>query len=145
MKVMVSACLLGDDVKYNGKNNYNESLVEFLKDKHCEIIKICPEIMGGLPIIRSIAERKGDSVINIEGKDVTQNFKLGANKALQLAKENNISVAILKKNSPSCGVNTIYDGTFSHKVIAGDGITAEVLKKNGILVYHEENYKEYRW
>ena len=141
MKIMVSACLLGYNVKYDGKNNLNEDLIEFLKDY--EVISICPEVMGGLFIPRIPAEIIKDKVINKEGIDVTNEYNLGAEKTLEIAKENDIKIAILKENSPSCGSNYIYDGTFSHKKIDGNGITAKILRENGIIVLSENNYKEY--
>ena len=138
MKIMVSACLLGDNVKYNGGNNKNDELINFLKDY--EVIKVCPEFFGGLPIPRDPSEIVNNRVVTEKGIDVTKEFTLGAEKTLEIAKANNIKIAILKKNSPSCGSNTIYDGTFSHKVIEGSGITAKLLKENGIIVFNEENY-----
>ena len=138
MKIMVSACLLGDNVKYNGGNNRNEELINFLKDY--EIIKVCPECLGGLTIPRDPSEIINNKVITENGLDVTNEFMLGATKTLEIAKANNVKIAILKKNSPSCGSNTIYDGTFSHNIISGDGITAKLLKENGIIVFNEENY-----
>lgn len=143
MKVIVSACLLGDNVKYNGENNYQEELVSFLKDY--EVIKICPEVMGGLKIPRSSAEIRNEKVITYDNQDVTNEFSKGALKVLELAKRENVKVAILKKNSPSCGMGNIYDGTFSHKLIKGDGVTSKLLKNNGITILNEENYKEYQW
>ena len=138
MKIMVSACLLGDNVKYDGTNNKNNDLIEFLKDY--EIIKVCPECLGGLSIPRSPAEIVGNRVINKDNIDVTNEYLLGAEKTLKIAKDNDIKIAILKKNSPSCGSGKVYDGTFSHTLIDGDGITAKILKNNGIIVYNEDNY-----
>ena len=138
MKIMVSACLLGNNVKYDGTNNKKDDLINFLKD--FEVISVCPECLGGLSIPRSPSEIVGERVINKEGLDVTNEFILGANKTLAIAKENNIKIAILKKNSPSCGSNYIYDGTFSHSLIPGDGITSKLLKENDILVFNEDNY-----
>lgn len=143
MKVMVSACLLGDNVKYNGKNNKNDALIEFLKDK--EVIKVCPECLGDLKVPRSPSEIQDNKVINKDGIDVTNSYLKGAEKTLKIANDENIKVAILKKNSPSCGSQKIYDGTFSNKLIKGDGITAKILKKNGIVVLDEDNYLEYKW
>lgn len=140
MKIIVSACLLGDNVKYNGTNNKKEELIEFLKDY--EIIKVCPEVFGNLKIPRVPAEIVGNRVINMEGIDVTNEYLLGAEKALRIAKDNNVKIAILKKNSPSCGSSKVYDGTFSHTLIEGDGITAKILKDNGIIVYNEDNYND---
>jgi uncharacterized protein YbbK (DUF523 family) len=143
MKIMVSACLMGDNVKYNGENNYCKDLLNFLKDY--EIIKVCPEVMGGLNIPRSPAEIKDDKVINQDGVDVTKEFYEGAFKTLQIALDNDIKFAILKKNSPSCGYGQIYDGTFSHTLTKGDGITSMLLRKYGVIVLNEDNYREYKW
>lgn len=141
MKIMVSACLLGDNVKYDETNNRNDELINFLKDY--EIVKVCPECLGGLTIPRTPSEIKNDRVINKEGKDVSYEFNLGAQKTLEIALKNDIKVAILKKNSPSCGEGIIYDGTFTHTKTSGDGVTTKLLKKNNIKVLNEDNYKEY--
>lgn len=141
MKIMVSACLLGDNVKYNGQNNYQEKLHKFLAGH--EVIKVCPEVMGGLSIPRSPAEIKGNSVINQEGYDVTKEYHFGALKTLEIAKKEQIKVAILKKNSPSCSNKKIYDGTFTHTLVNGMGVTAQLLKENGITVLNEEEWEEY--
>ena len=138
MKIMVSACLLGDNVKYNGGNNKNDELIDFLKDY--DVIKVCPECLGNLSIPRNPSEIVNNKVITRNGIDVTEEFTNGARKTLEIAKANNIKIAILKKNSPSCGNNTIYDGTFSHNIVEGDGITERLLKENGIIVFDEENY-----
>lgn len=140
MKIMVSACLLGYNVKYDGKSNLNSELIEFLKDY--EIISICPEVMGGLSIPRVPSEIKGNKVINKDNIDVTKEFTMGAEKTLEIAKENNIKVAILKERSPSCGSTNIYDGSFTNNIINGQGITAKLLIENGIKVFNENNYKE---
>lgn len=139
MKIMVSACLLGDNVKYNGGNNKNDELIAFLKDY--EVIKVCPEIFGGLSTPRDPSEIINNKVFTINRVDVTNEFMEGAKKTLKIAKENDVKIAILKKNSPSCGSNSIYDGTFSHNIVEGNGITAKLLKENGIIVFDEENYK----
>lgn len=139
MKIMVSACLLGDNVKYNGGNNKNDELIAFLKDY--EVIKVCPEIFGGLSTPRDPSEIINNKVFTINRVDITNEFMEGARKTLKIAKENDVKIAILKKNSPSCGSNSIYDGTFSHNIVEGNGITAKLLKENGIIVFDEENYK----
>lgn len=141
MKIMVSACLLGDNVKYNGKNNINEELIDYLKDY--EIIKVCPEVMGGLSIPRVPSEIQENKVINKDLIDVSDYFNLGAKKTLEIALKENIKVAILKERSPSCGSNYIYDGSFNNVIINGMGITARLLIDNGITVLNEKNYKEY--
>ena len=141
MKIMVSACLLGDNVKYDGTNNKNNDLIKYLKDY--EIIKVCPEVLGGLTIPRSPAEIQDNKVINKDNIDVTKEYHLGAKKTLEIAKNNNIKIAILKERSPSCGSINIYDGTFTHTKIDGEGITTKLLKENGIIVLNEDNYQEY--
>ena len=131
-KILVSACLLGLNCKYDGGNNYSEEIDEFLKDY--DVIPICPEIMGGLPTPRVPSEVLGDKVVNKEGIDVTPQFNKGAKEVLFLAKKYNIKKALLKAKSPSCGNGQIYDGTFSHTLIDGDGVTTKLLKENGIEV-----------
>lgn len=139
-KVLVSACLLGINCKYNGKNNYHEELLEKLKDK--EIIPFCPEIVGGLSTPRPASEIKDNHVINNEGKDVTTNFVKGAEETLKLCQLLGIKKAILKANSPSCGYGQIYDGTFSSTLIPGNGITANLLHENDIEILTEKDFLE---
>lgn len=134
--ILVSACLLGENCKYNGKNNLNAKVLE-LKKKF-SIIPICPEVMGGLPTPRVPSEIQGDKVINKEGKDVTKEYNRGALLALELAKKHNCKIAILKEKSPSCGSKFIYDGTFTGTKILDNGVTAKLLRLNGILVYSED-------
>ena len=131
-KILVSACLLGVNCKYNGGNNYSDEVMEFLHDY--EIIPICPEIMGGLPTPRPASEINDNKVINVNKEDVTNNFKKGAEETLKLAKLLGVKKALLKQKSPSCGSGKIYDGTFSGTIIDGDGITARLLKENDIEV-----------
>ena len=136
-KILISACLLGVNCKYDGTNNDNDKVNEYIKDK--ELIIICPEIMGGLTTPREPSEILNEKVISKSGKDVTQNFKRGANETLMLAKKFNVKKALLKSKSPSCGCGLIYDGTFNGKLIKGDGITTELLKKHGIEVLTEKD------
>lgn len=131
-KILVSSCLLGLNCRYDGGNNYSKEVEEFLKNY--EVIPICPEIMGGLPTPRTPSERQADKVINKEGKDVTEQYEKGARECLFLAQKYDVKKALLKLRSPSCGSKEIYDGTFSHTIIEGDGVTAELFKKNGIEV-----------
>lgn len=140
MKIAVSSCLLGINCKYNGKSNYNEEILK-LKDKY-ELIPICPEVLGGLSIPRTPAEILNNKIINQIGIDVTNNYIDGANKALQILKDNNINIAILKAKSPSCGKGEIYDGTFTHTLIKGNGITSQLFLDNGITVYNEFNFTD---
>lgn len=144
MKVLVSACLLGHNTKYNGKNNLNEKLIS-LKDK-LEFVLMCPEVEGGLSIPRTPAEIKDNKVINKDNIDVTNNYLKGANLALKKALKDNIKVAIVKEKSPSCGKNFIYDGTFTNTLIKGKGVTTSLLVENGIKVFNEnetESFLEY--
>lgn len=138
VKILVSSCLLGDNCKYNGQNNLNQKLINDLEN--FDIIPICPEVLGGLPTPRIPSEIIGDKVINKEGIDVTKNFLDGAKHSLYIAKELNIKYAILKSRSPSCGRGRIYDGSFSGKLISGNGITTNLLENYGIEVYSEEDY-----
>lgn len=133
--LLVSGCLLGKNTKYNGKNNYIP-LIEKIKEKY-NIIVICPEVMGGLSIPRDPSEISGNKVINNKMKDVTFEYNKGAKIALELAIKNNCKKALLKEKSPSCGVNYIYDGTFSGNIICGMGITTKILVSNNIDVYSE--------
>ena len=139
-KILISACLVGDKCRYDGHTNYTP-LIKDLLEKY-ELVPFCPEVEGGLPTPRKPSERKGDKVINNAGKDVTRNFLLGAEKALNICKYLNIKIAILKENSPSCGVNQIYDGNFNKKLIKGEGVTTELLRKNGVTVYTENQIEE---
>lgn len=140
MKILVSACLMGDNCKYNGGNNYCQEVVDYLKDK--EYVKVCPECLGGLSIPRLPSEIKGNKVLTLEGIDVTKNYFNGANKVLKMALKNKIKVAILKSNSPSCGNGRIYDGSFTKKLILGDGITTQLLKSYGITVINSDDLKK---
>lgn len=135
MKLLVSACLLGENCKYNGGNNFNEKVVA-LKE-HFEIVPICPECFGGLPIPREPSEIVGERVVSKLGEDVTDEFLSGAEQTLYVAKETNCGIAVLKERSPSCGCGEIYDGSFSGKTIFGNGITAQLLIDNEIQVFGE--------
>lgn len=137
MKFVVSACLMGDNCKYNGGNNYSEEIVNYLKDK--EYVKVCPECLGGLSTPRVPSEICGDKVINKDGIDVTNEYNKGALESLKIAKDFKVDAAILKSNSPSCGCGMIYDGTFSKKLISGDGITTKLFKENGIKVISSDD------
>ena len=138
MKVLVSACLLGENVRYDGSNNqlYHDRL------KELDIIPCCPEVDGGLPTPRIPSERYHDRVMNQEGKDNTKYFEKGASIALDLVKQHNIKVAIMKAKSPSCGNAMIYDGTFSKTLKKGKGVTVELLEKEGVKVFNEHQLEE---
>lgn len=136
-KAIISSCLLGVNCRYDGGNNKlpDEKLAE-LREKY-ELIPVCPECYGGLTTPRVPSERRDGGVYSKVGVDVTAEFAKGADAALYLAKLLGAELAILKENSPSCGSGTIYDGTFSGTLTEGDGVTAELLKKQGITVIGE--------
>ncbi len=133
---LCSACLLGIKCRYDGKDARNKKAIMLLKKEI--LIPVCPEQLGGLPTPREPAEIMKRGVITRSGRDVTENFKHGAEEVLKIAKMFGIKEAILKQGSPSCGCGRIYDGTFSGKTIRGDGITTALLKKHGIKVITEE-------
>lgn len=134
---LCSACLLGVKCRYDGKSKPNEKVIELAKKE--ALIPVCPEQLGGLPTPREPSEIRGDKVFNKEGVDVTEQFKKGAEEALKIAKLYDIKEAIFKQRSPSCGCGKIYDGTFSGKLVKGDGITTRLLKNNRIRVVTEED------
>ena len=142
MKILVSACLLGVACKYSGGDNVCPALLNAVQHSGHTFIPICPEVYGGLPTPRPPAERTGDCVLTETGTDVTAQYQRGAEAALQLARLTGCEAAILKANSPSCGCGTIYDGTFRHRKIAGNGVTAELLQAHGLCVYNEDNFSE---
>ena len=141
--LLVSACLLGINCKYSGENNLNTKITQ----QGSNIVPFCPELLGGLSTPRPPAEIIGGDgkdvlqghakVITNTGKDVTKNFVAGAQMSLKLAQLTKAKTAVLKANSPSCGVNCIYDGTFSHSKRCGDGVTAALLRQHGIKVITE--------
>ena len=135
-KILISRCLLGENCTYRGDSNYCEKAAA-LTEKY-ELITVCPEADGGLSIPRDPAERIGDKVMSKTGRDVTAEYVRGAEIALEKALENNVSFAVMKARSPSCGSGVIYDGTFTGTKVCGDGVAAELLKKHGIRVITEE-------
>lgn len=142
---LVSACLCGINCKYSGKNNLNEKVLDLFNKGLA--LPVCPEVLGGLTTPREPAEIAGGSgkdvfggkakVISKIGEDNTEAFIKGAEQVLEIAEKMSVKTAILKANSPSCGYGQIYDGTFSGEKILGNGVTAELLKKNGIEVVTE--------
>jgi uncharacterized protein YbbK (DUF523 family) len=135
--IVVSGCLVGENCKYNGGNNKNQKVLDFLKGK--KYITVCPEMLGNLPCPRYPSEIVGEKVINKIGQDVTENFISGGKKALEIALCNKCTSAILKEGSPSCGNNFVYDGSFTNKKIQGQGITAKMFKEMGIEVISEND------
>jgi uncharacterized protein YbbK (DUF523 family) len=140
--ILVSACLAGFNCRYDGSNNEHTQIVQLVKEG--KALPLCPEQLGGLTTPRHPAEIINESrVLTKEGVDVTKQFMLGAKETLRLCHLYNCKVAILKSLSPSCGSNRIYDGTFTKAVIEGDGVTAGLLKENGIEVLTEQEYQRY--
>lgn len=144
--ILISACLAGENVKYSGGNNAVPLLCQWIEKHRDNVLLVCPEVMGGLPVPRLPAEiqRHGTNpedccVVNKVGEDVTAQFRLGAEKVLALVKAHHITAAVLKASSPSCGSSTVYDGTFSGRKIAGQGITASLLMENGVKVISEKD------
>jgi len=135
MKI-VSACLAGIKCRWDGEARPCQKVIELVKQG--KAIPVCPEQLGGLTTPRTPAEQKEDKVFTKDGKDVTAQFERGAEEALKIAKLVNCDGAILKSKSPSCGSGKVYDGTFSGKLINGDGVFAKILKKNNIKVFTEK-------
>lgn len=139
--VLISACLYGEKYRYDGKDNLISSLDEI--KKLCNLIPVCPEVMGGLTTPRNPSEIVGGKVVMNDGTDVTKEYEKGAEIALKTALENGCKAALMKAKSPSCGSGKIYDGTFSRKLTDGDGITVKLLKEHGIKVFDETQINEF--
>ena len=138
--LLVSSCLLGINCRYNAIPVAHPEVLE-LMDRF-SLVPCCPEQLGGLPTPRNPAERKCDRVINRDGADVSSEYLRGAEEALKLCRIMGIKCAVLKERSPSCGSGIIHDGSFSGKLIEGDGVTSQLLKLNGIRVYGESSYSD---
>lgn len=132
MRIVVSACLMGECCKYNGGSNESKTLKKLLQGH--EVIAVCPEVMGGLTIPRVPVELCNGVAVNREGVNVDSAFRKGAQRAVEQAKGFSASLAILQSRSPSCGVGKIYDGSFSGRLIDGNGIFVEQLMREGICV-----------
>ena len=141
-KILVSRCLLGENCRYKGDSNFCEKAAALAKEY--EVISVCPEVDGGLPVPRDPAERIGDRVITCSGRDVTAEYVKGAEIALKTALENGVKQAVLKARSPSCGSGMIYDGTFSKTLVDGMGKAAELLTSHGIRVIGESELETLR-
>lgn len=140
MTILVSACLLGENCKYNGGNNRNERVLRYIEGH--EVISVCPEVMGGLSCPRKPVEWVGDRVLTREGEDCTEAFRLGVQRALAAVGDKHVDLAILQSRSPTCGVKQIYDGTFSGVRIAGQGALARALAENGVPLMDAEDVPE---
>ena len=140
MKIMVSACLTGENCKYNGGNNRNEKVLRLMADN--DVITVCPEQMGGLPTPRVPAEIKEGVVTAGDGRIVDAQFRAGAAKCLRIAVREQPDLIVLQSRSPSCGVKQRYDGTFSGTLVDGAGVTAQLLLENGFRCVDVEDLVE---
>ena len=129
MKIMISACLAGENCKYNGGNNLSGKVIQMMKDN--EIITVCPEQMGGLPTPRVPSEIRDGVVTARDGRIVDKEFRCGAAKCLEIAMREQPDLIVLQSRSPSCGVKQRYDGTFTGTLVDGAGVTAQLLMENG--------------
>ena len=135
--IIVSACLLGENCKYNGGNNRNERVLRYVEGH--EVITVCPEMLRGEPCPRKPVEWVGERVLTKDGDDCTENFRLGVQKAMDIIGDKHIDLAILQSRSPTCGVKQIYDGTFSGVRIDGLGALARALHERGIPLMDAED------
>lgn len=145
-KVLVSACLLGQPVRYDGRSSGHPDLLQTWQ-REGRVVPLCPEVAGGLPTPRPPAEIPGGQggavldgeaqVVTVGGEDVSGQFLAGARLALELVRRHGIRVAILKSGSPSCGNRLVYDGTFSGTKVSGEGVTSALLRREGVLVFSE--------
>ncbi|HEK1770983.1 TPA: DUF523 domain-containing protein [Pseudomonas putida] len=145
-KVLVSACLLGQPVRYDGRDSGHPDLLMQWQAEG-RVVPLCPEVAGGLPTPRPAAEIQGGQggqvldgqvqVLTVAGEDVSVAFLSGARQALALVRRHGIRVAVLKSGSPSCGNRLTYDGSFSGVKVPGEGVVAALLRREGVLVFSE--------
>ena len=138
--LLVSACLCGEACRYDGGANAHPVFTRLRESGM--VVPVCPEVLGGLPVPREPCERIGERVVSRAGEDVTAAFVAGAEKTLEIALRTGARVAVLKERSPSCGSSAVYDGTFRKSTVPGQGITTELLRRNGITVFSEEYFPE---
>lgn len=139
MRVAISACLLGDAVRYDGGSKPVEAVRQLARK--VEVLRVCPETASGLPVPRPPAEQRDGRVFLADGRDVTEDFIRGSERSLGKLRRSPVSLAVLKAKSPSCGVGLVYDGTYSGRLVAGEGVFAERLEKEGVCVVTEETVK----
>ena len=139
MRILVSACLLGENCKYDGGNNYNPAVAEFVKDK--EVLPICPEMMAGMGCPRIPIEIVDGVLMDRDGNNVDAAMRKAVEQAMEMIREEDIQCAVLQSRSPTCGVNQIYDGSFTGKLIEGSGVLAQALKLVGYRVVDAEDIK----
>lgn len=138
--LLVSACLLGVRCRYDGGEQYCAAAADLLA--RYELVPVCPELLGGMPVPRTPAEIRGDRVVSKDGEDRTGKFRLGAERTLELARKCGARRALLKARSPSCGSGTVYDGSFSGRLVPGSGIAAALLAAAGVQVLSEDEAGE---
>ena len=134
--LLISACLLGVRCRYDGGEQYLPAVAKLME--RYALVAVCPEVLGDMPAPRTPAEIRGGRVVSIDGEDRTEKFRLGAERALAMARGVGAKKALLKSHSPSCGKSLVYDGTFSGKLVPGSGRAAALLEENGVKVFTEE-------
>ena len=139
-KIIVSACLLGENCKYNGGNNYDPRVAALCEGR--EVIPVCPEVLAGLGIPRIPIEIRDGKVIRRDGAEVDEVIRAAVAQILEQMKNEDIECAVLKARSPTCGVNQVYDGSFTGKLVDGAGILAQALKNAGYIVIDNEELEE---
>ena len=139
MKILVSACLLGENCKYNGGNNYSPAVEAFVKDE--EVLSICPEMMAGMGCPRTPIEIVDGVLMDRNGNNVDASMREAVAQAMEMIRKEDIQCAVLQSRSPTCGVNQVYDGSFSGKLIAGSGVLAQALKAEGYQLLDAEDIK----
>ena len=140
MKIMISACLAGENCKYNGGNNRNEKVLQLMAEH--DVILVCPEQMGGLPTPRVPSELRDGVVTARDGRIVDREFREGAAKCLEIARQEQPDLIVLQPRSPSCGVKQRYDGSFTGTLVEGSGVTAQLLMENGFRCVDVEDLRE---
>ena len=142
-KILVSACLLGEPVRYDGNSKQSQDRILKLLMQQQRIVAFCPEVAGGLPTPRAPAEIQNHGNLHVStntGEDVTDAFIRGAQLALKLCQQHKIHVAVLTELSPSCGSAQIYDGQFNRQKIDGEGVTTRILRQHGIKVFNQYQF-----
>jgi uncharacterized protein YbbK (DUF523 family) len=143
-KILISACLLGKPVRYDAGHCLLISDIIASWEQEGRLVPLCPEMAGGLPVPRPPCEKDAQSgrILDLARRDYTRAFEKGAEVALSLVQKENIRFALLKENSPSCGVNFVYDGTFKAQKIKGSGMTAAILRDYGVHVFSENEIED---
>lgn len=138
-RILVSACLLRERVRYDGgAASWQPPDIWDTWQAEGRLLPFCAECAAGFPVPRPSAEQVGGQVFEQTGAEVTAEFQLGAERTLDFARRHNLRIAVLKENSPSCGVNVIYDGSFTGRKVAGEGIVASLLRQHGLQVFSED-------